>query len=172
VSYKGFWAQGQMDGLGAMTFENGDRFFGVWKMGAKLGEGFYLEASEMDKTLEATDGKVDHKQAICVYDDGSSYTGQIWAPLKVSGEVSATRRSAEAVDPIDTIDGECLWVPGTDGSLYEFVKPHGLGVIEYANGDRYAGAWEAGRPHGKGMMAHHNGNTAYGSWEHGTQVAV
>lgn len=170
MMYKGFWAEGQMDGLGAMTFENGDRFFGVWKMGHKAGEGFYLEADEMDQTIEATDGKVQLKQAICIYDDGSSYTGQIWAPFKVSGKVTETRRSAEIVDPVETVDGDCHWVPGTDGSKFEFVKPHGKGVLEYANGERYAGGWEAGRPHGQGMLIGRDGAVSYGTWNRGQQV--
>lgn len=132
-SYKGFWREGQMDGLGSMTFENGDRFFGVWNMGQKAGEGFYLDRAEMDVEAVGTDGAVQMKQAICVYDDGSTYSGQIWAPLRVSGDITAVRKAAEVRDPVDTVDGECHWVPGTDGTQFEFVKPHGKGVLEYVD---------------------------------------
>jgi 1-phosphatidylinositol-4-phosphate 5-kinase len=63
-------------------------------------------------------------------------------------------------------------VPGTDGSLFEFVKPHGRGVLEYANGNRYAGGWEEGRPHGAGMLVKTDGTAEYGHWERGVQVEV
>jgi len=170
VSYKGFWAKGQMDGLGALTFDNGDRFFGTWKMGMKAGEGFYLTADQMDGVTDASDGRVHLKQAICVYDDGSSYTGQIWAPLKGTPALTADRKAAHKVDPIETVDGECHWVPGTNGKAYEFVKPHGKGVIEYPNGERYAGSWSGGRPHGSGMRISRDGSASYGTWDNGNRV--
>lgn len=170
ASYKGFWSDGEMDGVGALTFENGDRFFGMWSKGEKAGEGFYLEESELDRVIDGTDGAVQMKAAVCVYDDGSSYTGQIWAPYRVSSEITAMRKSAEKIDPVDTVDGECHWVPGCDGSSFEFVKPHGRGVFHYANGDRFAGGWEHGRPHGKGMLITSDGSVEYGTWDTGHKV--
>lgn len=46
----------------------------------------------------------------------------------------------------------------------------GRGVLEYANGDRYAGGWDLGRPHGAGMLVKSDGTAEYGTWEHGKHV--
>jgi hypothetical protein len=36
--------------------------------------------------------------------------------------------------------------------------------MEYANGDRYEGAWQQGQRHGKGVYEYSNGDVYDGNW--------
>ena len=46
-------------------------------------------------------------------------------------------------------------------------KPHGLGVVIYADGDNYTGNFENGVPEGKGKMAYADGDVFIGQFKRG-----
>ncbi|MEM9931774.1 MAG: hypothetical protein AAF840_18370, partial [Bacteroidota bacterium] len=77
------------------------------------------------------------------------------------------------------ISGNCQQGQGillfADGSTYSGAflqgQPHGTGLCEYANGTRYQGSWKDGRPHGKGTVVRANGLQQQGIWQNGVYMA-
>lgn len=45
--------------------------------------------------------------------------------------------------------------------------PHGNGILNYKNGDRYNGRFLSGKPSGRGKMVYSNGNIYEGYWYEG-----
>ena len=53
------------------------------------------------------------------------------------------------------------------GQANEFDRPHGQGVLEFFNGDKYKGGFLNGVMHGKGKFEDKNGNYYEGEYSHG-----
>jgi len=44
-------------------------------------------------------------------------------------------------------------------------KPHGQGIMEWANGDRYEGQWKDGKKHGHGVYEYASGDRSEGGFK-------
>ena len=58
-----------------------------------------------------------------------------------------------------------------NGAIYigqcEAGRPHGHGIVTYADGRVYDGAWQAGKRQGQGTFTWPNGDKYVGSWHDG-----
>jgi len=50
-------------------------------------------------------------------------------------------------------------------------RPHGKGVMSYADGAKYSGGWAGGKKHGKGISAAKDGSSQEELWEHGRKIS-
>ncbi|WP_417911950.1 hypothetical protein [Candidatus Electronema sp. TJ] len=50
-------------------------------------------------------------------------------------------------------------------------RPHGNGIMSYADGTRYSGGWVNGKKHGKGMFTAKDGSSQEELWEHGKKIS-
>jgi len=68
--------------------------------------------------------------------------------------------------------GEVKRVDFKGGSFYEGHlngdgQPHGRGVYQWSNGDKYNGEWHSGKQHGQGVCSYGSGNIYDGNWHDG-----
>lgn len=51
-------------------------------------------------------------------------------------------------------------------------RPHGNGIMTYADGTKYSGNWAGGKKHGKGTFVAKDGSSQEELWEHGKKISV
>jgi hypothetical protein len=62
-------------------------------------------------------------------------------------------------------DGSSYWGEVADCSGFGKLRPHGIGIYYYHNGDRYEGEFGDGKQHGTGIYYYANGDLYQGAWE-------
>eukprot|EP00392_Amoebophrya_sp_AT5.2_P016516 g16782.t1 len=131
--YKGYWLQGEKDGLGSETwFDDGTVFRGYYTKGVKQGDGIYL------------------------WSDGSSYEGQLKDNV-ICGQGRLTDEEGIYVGEFldNAQHGEGRW-QYSNGDFYDSLR-HGEGTLSWTHENkRYAGQWSNGVPHGKGLVTVRN----------------
>jgi len=50
-------------------------------------------------------------------------------------------------------------------------RPHGSGIMSYADGTKYSGGWAGGKKHGKGTFIAIDGSSQEEIWEHGRKIS-
>ncbi len=137
--YEGAFAEGKPNGHGTFYDVKGERYVGDFKNGYRDGEG----------TLFLTDGSMQSGR----WKQGE-YVGK---PEKKYGCVSG-----------DCRNGRGTFVFESDGARYvggfKNGKPHGEGVMYYANGEKYSGSWKDGKQEGKGTLVLTDGSRVEGYW--------
>jgi hypothetical protein len=128
VAYTGDYVEGVKEGVGKITFPNGDKYHGQWKSNKIHGEGTYF------------------------YANGDIYSGQ-WENCKKHGEGAYVYKSDDSQLVGSWVNGSITsgkWVfkDGTSwhGS-FKNQKPIGRGVFYLPNGNQQDGIWvEEGDP--------------------------
>jgi hypothetical protein len=168
----------QADGSGTMTYANGNRYEGEWAGGKFHGTGVFTWASGSQYTGRRVSpgcrvlrvltlsssfelGRrcghgmlVFANGAMCVMPSLSLSRPADRAPVQLRGRVP--RR------PVLVRLG--LHRPPRVRALTAGVCCSGRGEMRYANGDLYAGAWEAGLRHGFGRLQASDGDVYEGMW--------
>jgi len=50
-------------------------------------------------------------------------------------------------------------------------RPHGSGIMTYADGTKYSGGWASGKKHGKGTFVAKDGSSQEELWDHGKKYS-
>jgi MORN repeat len=50
-------------------------------------------------------------------------------------------------------------------------RPHGSGIMYYADGTKYSGGWASGKKHGKGTFRAKDGSSQQELWNHGQKIS-
>jgi hypothetical protein len=147
--YDGQFVEGRLEGLGTWYFTNGDRYVGAFRSNFPHGKG----------TLYTAEGTV----TIGEWREGE-YVGASEARPERLGCVAG-----------DCQDGHGTYIfreaTATYTGTFREGKPHGAGVIRYANGNRYEGDWEHGLFHGIGTLFQRDGTEVKGLWRNGQYQA-
>jgi hypothetical protein len=122
IAFEGLYKEGKKDGVGKMTYPNGDKYHGEWKEDKQDGEGTYYYANG-DLYSGQWRAGVKHGRGAYVFKaDDSQLVGQ-WEEgvLKV---------------------GKWIWHDGTSwhGS-FKGNRPIGVGVFYFPNGNMQDGVW-------------------------------
>ncbi len=214
--YEGQFAQGKLHGRGSFYYKDGSKYVGEWSANKRHGYGEYTSAEG-----KLSMGQWEHDKLVRVLEESKPEAGkhlaqQAQTPAKELDEIvepyirdepdaslpaKQTRQEGKpSPKPNTPPAGEqhagnrpntpasneellpdcnkvyCKQGQGVllyaDGSRYvgAFVdgEPRGKGICYYANGDRYEGMWANHAPHGEGIM-YFNSGLVYGAvWEYGT----
>jgi hypothetical protein len=140
--YEGKFKDGKPHGSGTFKDVNGDVYVGLFRNGLRSGQG----------TLYLTDGS----KQIGIWKEG----GFVGKPQEEYGCLQG-----------DCANGRGTYVSKSEGSRYvgafQNNRPHGQGVMEYANGERYSGEWKNGQFSGRGKLFLLDGTEVSGYWDAG-----
>lgn len=140
--YEGKFRDGKPHGSGTFTDINGEVYVGLFRNGLRSGQGTLYLA------------------------DGSKMIGQ-W---KEGGYVGKPQEEYGCLQG-DCANGRGTYVSKSEGSRYvgafQSNRPHGQGVMEYANGEHYSGEWQNGQFGGKGKLVLLDGTEVVGYWDSG-----
>jgi hypothetical protein len=152
-NYYGSYAQGKRHGAGVMRYDNGEVFNGEWKDGAPKAfgqcryswpdgtkfEGEWLNDIVVQgaSMLAQAHHDVELNPRYEIQLDNGTYVGELTAPTKQSGRSDGRDRPMK----------------------------HGLGTMQYANGDIYTGEWRADLKHGQGKYTWAGGIHYQGDFE-------
>lgn len=160
--YTGAWLANQFHGKGKYTWSDGDYYDGDWVMDAKTGKGTFLfntgnvatyvgdvvsEVLTGKATItyrngnvyegDVRDGQRNGQGTLTYAEDQTTYVGG-WSVDKENGQGTRTIKTAAG---IDTLTG--AWENGKIANV-------GTYVYQWANGERYEGAFASGKPAGQG----------------------
>jgi hypothetical protein len=122
---KSRWRGGKMNGHGAITLANGERFKGQWKNDERTGRGVYIYANgDRYEGQYQDDQKSGH--GVYTYANGGRYVGE-WRDGRRNGRGTEVRADGSRYD-----------------GLWRDNLPNGLGMATWLNGERYAGLWIMG----------------------------
>ena len=110
------------EGVGSLTYSDGDKYEGEWKDGQKNGQGTYTWSNGNKYVGEFKDGKK-HGQGTITFLDGGGYEGE-YKDGKKHGQGTMTWKGLKYV-------GE-----------YKDGKQHGQGTKTYSDGEKYVGEWK------------------------------
>jgi hypothetical protein len=160
--YEGDWLDGDRTGKGTYTFANGDVYEGDWLDGDRTGKGTYTSADGDVYEGVWLEGKR-HGPGILKTVKGEEFKQTYRdGDLEKSSEVTS---EAIGVEQKDGISDAVLTTSEGDyrGNVKDGV-PHGLGIMEYANGDYYDGEWRDGVKSGEGCEFLEDGESYVGSF--------
>ncbi|RMF21457.1 MAG: peptidase C14 caspase catalytic subunit p20, partial [Bacteroidetes bacterium] len=146
--YEGAFQQGKPHGSGTFHYANGDWFEGHFRAGYKHGKG----------TLHRRDGRLIHGEWL----DGE-YVGNPDFDPQRTGCLSGDCQNGTGIFVFP--DGSAKY----SGS-FRNGRPHGPGLMHYANGERYKGEWKDGLYHGRGTLFLLDGTRVSGRWREGQFV--
>jgi len=170
--YEGEIKNGEMDGLGFMTYPYGEKsVVGEWKNGKE----WNTKHTKKDGTLI---GKFENGEWIVSW--GVLYLGYR------NGEVGYFPEKWEGIESEDNKDffkyeGEIkIGSPngqGTeifpDGTKYvgefKYGKKNGQGTMTYPDGGKYVGEWKNGKQEGQGTITYPDGSKYVGEWKNGVR---
>jgi hypothetical protein len=155
-----------MNGIGIYLYKNGTKVYAKFESGEVSG------------------------YAICYYNDGSKYIGNIKNQKKHSSGIYFDANGAvkegvwnedkfvvatEHTGKKGCINGNCVNGKGAskydDYSLYEGgffnEQADGFGIYHFSNGNIYIGQWENNQLNGSGTMFYNNGTVLKGIWNNG-----
>jgi len=144
--FEGHFANGKFDGQGIFSFANGDKYVGHFKENYPDGVGIRF-----------------------VKETGAEESGA-WKQGEFLGH------SLVQNEAYGCVSGDCESGKGTfvfkEGSAkyvgtFSNGKPHGYGICDYANGDRFIGEWQAGAFFGQGVLSLRDGTIVDGFWRDG-----
>lgn len=152
ATFKGEFKKGGINGLGEVSYYNGDRFVGFLTDGKKQTGTYYFEdGSIYEGPFEK--GK-HHGFGKLVYGKNSKFSGQIY-----EGFIQMGLKHGEG------------FLTFKNGSAYrgEFKNNgfHGLGIYNWHSGESYSGYWENGKHHGNGILTMADGRVMDGNWKQG-----
>ncbi len=145
--FEGNFTNGKFDGPGIFSFSNGDKYVGNFKENYPDGQGTrYVKESNTEETGEWKQGEF----------LGNSLAASNEKIGCVSGDCNEGK-------------GTYVYKEGTAKYLGTFHngKPHGTGICDYANGDRYEGEWQYGAFFGQGILTIRDGTIVEGFWREG-----
>ncbi|MEZ4965608.1 MAG: caspase family protein [Saprospiraceae bacterium] len=143
--YEGHFVNSKFDGQGTFHFANGDQYVGTFKENYPDGQGTRTYANGHEETGEWEQGEF------------------VGSSLIESGKVGCTQGDCE------NGKGTYIYKEGSAKYVGDFKNgmPHGYGICNYANGDRYRGEWLEGAFGGKGTLFLHDGTVVNGYWRGG-----
>jgi hypothetical protein len=144
-------AKGRKDGLGKCTWDNGDSYYGLWKVDEKHGKGIYKWPGGKIYDGEWMNDRAEGFGRM-TYPDGAVYEGS-WEAGFRCGRGVATWPSGMIYE------GE--WREG---------KRNGQGKLTAPDGSVYFGEWSDGVPHGDGSMTYPGGQIERGVWRLGKKT--
>lgn len=146
IDYKGQYDKdGRYSGLGMNASENGDYYFGQWRLGNKDGDG--IEMAGQDEVSNCPR---------CKYYVGHYFNG------KKSGFGICYDNLGRVIYFGNFADDSPVQSYPMSGNVkYKFE------CLEYSGGNCYIGETVNGKPHGKGFYIWSNGNVWYGEWTDG-----
>jgi len=169
VSYEGEWCDGKFHGAGSKLYSRGGGYIGTWAHGHRQGTGAHLFNGKFG--YERFDGVFEQDQphggGVMTYSDGrqGEFTFEHGKPM--------TKPVEEQYDgPLADFDDGSPSTVGADGTYAgswdtKNQRPHGYGIMRWANGIEYKGIWENGKYHGHGRKLYSRGGGYEGLWEHG-----
>ncbi len=191
--YEGEFKYGKYDGYGEVSFSTGAKYMGEFKNGEYHGQGVYrfpdwsnirgqfrngkpngyCEYNGDDGTIykgEYVDGKW-HGKGVLTKADGYKFEGTFENGVTAKRNVEPQKTEPRRPLPF-SVEGS---LKNQRGDRYEGEhlngKPHGKGVMRYADGSVYKGEFRDGLPHGRGVYTHPDGERYDGCFLYGKKDA-
>lgn len=176
--YRGAWVNGLRQGWGVMDWGS-ERYEGNWFNDKEHGNGFYRYYDGREYQGEWKGGKQSGK-GVLKYKNGNRFEGefvngepakgQLIYPNgdKYEGEFNAYRGEFTihlAGNPSGGYIGVMKYANGNRFEGHFFSGEVAFGTMFYANGDRYEGRLDEEKRVYKGVMYYHNGDIYKGSWK-------
>jgi len=135
------------EGVGILTYSDGDKYVGEWKDGQKNGQGTYTWSNGNKYLGEYKDGKK-HGQGTMT-----------WKGLKYVGEYKDGKQHGQGTKTYS--DGEKYVGEWKDG------RKSGQGTLTYSDGEKYVGEFKDGESDGQGTYTWSDGRKYVGEWKDG-----
>jgi hypothetical protein len=163
-------------GIGTMTYDDGNKYFGEWKDDLRSGVGTYTWADGKRKYVgEWKDDKFNGHGNINLH-DGNNYVGG-WKDDKKHGQGTFTWGNGSKYIgewKNDLRNGQGTYTANLgDKYVGEFkdAKFHGQGTYTWADGKRkYVGEWKSDKFHGQGTFTNTDGTKDEGKWNNNELV--
>ena len=160
-NYEGGWNNGNWNGEGKYTWENGKWVKVFTKDGVvETRDSSIVKMNDLESAGDIYEGKINlyyqpHGEGRYTYKNGDWYEGE-WKDGK---RIGVTR-------------GKKTYSYGNYiGELNDNLEAHGYGVHDSSIG-KYEGNWKNDERHGKGKYTYKNGDWYEGEWENGSRIAV
>eukprot|EP01104_Vermistella_antarctica_P015541 TRINITY_DN5129_c0_g1_i1.p1 TRINITY_DN5129_c0_g1~~TRINITY_DN5129_c0_g1_i1.p1 ORF type:complete len:1242 (+),score=228.75 TRINITY_DN5129_c0_g1_i1:255-3980(+) len=145
--YEGDWESGFRNGYGIMTYATGDVFEGGWSRNKQTGPGVMSFVGGGILKGEWQDGILHGIGIEVQYADGSSFVGDWFDGVAVSGRHTSS-------------DGHTTYTGSFDRSGLR----DGKGSLVESSGASYDGRWRANMRHGSGKYTGADGSVYIGDW--------
>ncbi|MBQ8235536.1 MAG: hypothetical protein IJZ37_02490 [Clostridia bacterium] len=158
--YEGEFYADRLHGKGVFKYASGDSYEGTFSGGKKSGEGIYVWVDEEGNELARYEGSfaLDKRNGYGEFTaaDGTVYKGNF---------VNDQRSDKQAQVLIPTEEGTDRYYGGYEGDVRA-----GFGYYFYASGDVYIGEFENNKPHGQGVIRFAEGGAYKGTFKNGNIV--
>lgn len=151
--FDGVLKEGVRDGVGRLTWSNGDRYEGDFKNGLRHGTGTMFEQKGSRKyvgtwVLSQKEGK-----GVEIFANGDKYIGE-YARDRFHGQ------------------GELYTKGGLYSGSFKDGLRDGFGVMQFKTNCRYEGYWAKGRMEGKGLYSWPDSRRYEGEWVNGERTGM
>ncbi len=150
--YEGEISDGKANGIGLMTYPNGDRYYGKFVNNGRHGKGTLFYANGNKYEGDFANDEITGSGTL-VWTNGDHYSGG-WLNGKFSGYGTFVWSSG------DTYSGE-----------WQNEKFNGYGTFSWAEGSKYEGEWLDGSFNGYGTFTSADGLRQTGQWKNGKKVS-
>jgi hypothetical protein len=162
---------GQFEGYGIMTYNDGSCYMGDWVNNRREGFGIYRSVKGTEYAGQWKAG-TRHGKGVFLSESGEEYHGD-WVEGRMEGVGQLTALNGDMYEGhfvSNKFNGLGIFTKKNGDQYMGYFKDgmaNGLGVLALSTGEKYKGYFDRNARHGKGVCAYRNGSRYAGEWYRG-----